>query len=109
MNFTPSPRGGRGDPAALLAMVEPGLSPAEAARGRAEIAALPTTQQQAAAMAPVYAQIEATIRNGKPEEAAAARQQLAALQAAQGGGGAIWTTTLTERWTRTADACKPGF
>ena len=59
-------------------------------------------------MAPVYEQIEATLRNGKPEEAAAARQQLAALQAAQGGGGVIWTTTLTERWTRIAEACKPG-
>ena len=71
-------------------------------------AALPSAQQRAATMAPVYAEIEATIRNGKPEEAAAARQQLAALQAAQGGSGVVWATHLTERWTRTNDSCPPG-
>lgn len=98
-----------GDPSAALAFVQRGLSPAEAARARAEIAALPGLQATADAMAPVYAQIEETIRKGSPQEAAAARQQLAALQAAQGGGGAASTTTqLTERWTRIADACAAG-
>ncbi|MDR7268325.1 hypothetical protein J2X20_000954 [Pelomonas saccharophila] len=107
MTFTPGPGGGN-DPAAALAMVEKGLSPAEAAKARAAIAALPSAQQRAAAMAPVYEKIEATIRNGTPEQAAEARQQLAALQAAQGGGGGVvWTTTLTERWTRIAEACAP--
>jgi hypothetical protein len=68
------------DPAATLAIVEPGLAPAEAAQARAAIAALPSAQQHVAAMVPVYAEIDATVRNGEPEEAAAARQQLAALQ-----------------------------
>ncbi|KQV89185.1 MULTISPECIES: hypothetical protein [unclassified Roseateles] len=108
MRLTLAPGGGGSDPAAALAMVERGLSPAEAAKARAAIAALPSAQGRAAAMAPVYEKIEATIRNGKPEEAAAARQQLAALQAAQGGSGVTWTTTLTERWTLTGDHCKPG-
>lgn len=109
MSFTPAPGAGSGDPAAALAMVEPGLSPAEAAKARTAIAALPSAQQRADAMAPVYAKIEETIRNGKPEEATAARQQLAALQAAPpGDGGVVWTTTLTERWTRTGDRCPPG-
>lgn len=109
MRFTPAPGGGGNDPAAALAMVEKGLPPAEAAKARAAIAALPSAQQRAAAMAPVYEKIEATIRNGSPEQAAEARQQLAALQAAQnGGGGVVWTTTLTERWTRIAESCKPG-
>lgn len=108
MSFTPAPGGGGSDPAAALAMVERGLSPAEAAKARAAIAALPSAQDRAAAMAPVYEKIEATIRNGTPQQAAEARQQLAALQAAQGGGGGVvWTTTLTERWTRIADACTP--
>ncbi|MGM9481150.1 hypothetical protein ACS5PN_08155 [Roseateles sp. NT4] len=102
--FTPAPGGGS-DPAAALAMAEKGLSPAEAAKARAAIAALPSAQQRADAMAPVYAKIEEAIRNGTPQQAAEARQMLAALQATQGGGGMMWTTTLTERWTRIAEAC----
>ncbi len=106
MTFTPAPGGGGSDPAATLALVEKGLSPAEAAKARAAVAALPSAQQRADAMAPVYAKIEATIRNGTPQQAAEARQMLAALQAAQGGGaGVAWTTTLTERWTRISSAC----
>jgi len=108
MTFTPAPGAGGGDPAAALAMVEKRLSPAEAAKARAVIAALPSAQQRADAMAPVYARIEDTIRNGTPQQAAEARQQLAALQAAQGGGGGpVWTTTLTERWTRINEGCTP--
>ena len=108
MSFTPAPGGTGNGPEATLAMVEKGLTPAEAAKARAAVAALPSAQQQAAAMAPVYEKIEATIRNGTPEEAAQARQQLAALKAAQGGGGGVvWTTTLTERWTRLTEGCPP--
>lgn len=108
MRFTPAPGGGGNDPGAALAMIAQGLPPAEAAKARAAIAALPSAQQRADAMAPVYEKINETIRNGTPEQAAEARQQLAALQAAQGGGGGVvWTTTLTERWTRIADACTP--
>jgi hypothetical protein len=58
-------------------------------------------------MAPVYAQLEAAIRTGSPDEAAAARTQLAALRAAESGGMAT-TTELTERWTRVADSCRAG-
>lgn len=102
------PKAGGGDLAATLALAERGMTPAEAAQARAAVAALPSAQQRADAMAPVYAKIEETIRNGKPDEAAAARQQLAALQAAQGGGGGVvWTTTLTERWTRINPTCTP--
>lgn len=108
MTFTPASGGGGSDPAATLALVEKGLSPAEAAKARAAIAALPSAQQRADAMTPVYAKIEETIRNGTPEQAADARRALAALQAAQGGGGGVmWSTILTERWTRLNEACAP--
>ena len=107
MTFTTSSAGaGSNDPATALALAQRGMSPAEAARAKAELAAMPTAQDTASAMAPVYAQIEETIRKGPPQEAAAAREQLAALKAAQGGGGVMSTTTrLTERWTRIAGAC----
>lgn len=68
-------------------------------------AAQPLPQATADAMAPVYAQIEQTIRTGAPAEADAARQQLAALKAAQAGGDAGAVTTLKERWTRIANSC----
>jgi len=103
--------GGSGDPAAALAFAARGMSPADQARARSELAALPGAQATAEAMAPVYAQIEQTIRTGTPQQAAEARQQLAALKAAQGGGAggpAAATTQLTERWTRIADSCKAG-
>lgn len=60
-----------------------------------------------AAMAPVIAQIEATIRSGPPEEAEAAKQQLAALKASLGGGAASNgpTVTVRETWTKVADHC----
>lgn len=60
-----------------------------------------------AAMAPVIAQIEETIRSGPPEEAEAAKQQLAALKASLGGGGASNgpTVTVREVWTKVADHC----
>jgi len=96
------------DPAAALAFAARGLSPADQARARAELAALPGPQATADAMAPIYAQIEQTIRTGTPQQAAEARQQLAALKAAQGGTGPVTTTHLTERWTRIANTCKAG-
>ena len=99
---------GAGDPAAALALAQRGMSPAAAAQAGAAVAALPGAQAHTDAMAPVHAQIEATIRNGSPEEAAAARQQLAALKAAQGGGGPSTVTTFKERWTRIADTCAAG-
>jgi len=106
MTFTSSAGAGGNDPAAALALAQRGMSPAEAARAKAELAALPAANDTASAMAPVYAQIEETIRKGPPQEAAAAREQLAALKAAQGGGGTMSTTTrLTERWTLIAKAC----
>lgn len=108
MTLTAVPGAGAGDPAAALALAQRGMSPAAAAQAGAAVAALPGAQAHADAMAPVHAQIEATIRNGSPEEAAAARQQLAALKAAQGGGGPSTVTTLKERWTRIADTCTAG-
>lgn len=60
-----------------------------------------------AAMAPVIAQIEETIRSGPPQEAEAAKQQLAALKASLGGGGAPDgpTVSVRETWTKVADQC----
>lgn len=110
MDFDAAPPAAAGDPGAALAFVQRGLSPAQAAQARADVAALPGPQATAAAMAPVYAQLEETIRSGPPQEAASARQQLAALKASQGAGGgtaARVRTRLTERWTRVADTC-PG-
>jgi hypothetical protein len=106
MTFKATAGAAGNDPSAAIAMAQRGLSPADAAKVRAE---LPAPNATADAMAPVYAQIEETIRTGKPEEAAAARQQLSALKAAQGGRGpAAATTRLTERWTRVADTCTAG-
>jgi len=61
----------------------------------------------AAAMAPVIAQIEETIRSGPPQEAEAAKQQLAALKASLGGGAAPGGSTVSvrETWTKIADRC----
>jgi len=61
----------------------------------------------AAAMAPVMAQIEETIRSGPPQEAEAAKQQLAALKASLGGGAAPGGSTVSvrETWTKIADRC----
>lgn len=109
MTVTTTAGAGSNDPAAALAFAQRGMTPAEAARAHAEIAALPGPQATADAMAPVYAQIEQTIRTGTPQQAAEARQTLAALKAAQGGTGpAAVTTQLTERWTRIANTCKAG-
>jgi len=61
-----------------------------------------------AAMAPVIAQIEETIRSGPPEEAEAAKQQLAALKAGLSGGagpGGAPTVSVRETWTKVADHC----
>ena len=61
-----------------------------------------------AAMAPVIAQIEETIRSGPPQEAEAAKQQLAALKASLGGGatsGGGPTVSVREIWTKVADHC----
>jgi len=66
-----------------------------------------TDPRTTAAMAPVIAQIEETIRSGPPEEAEAAKQQLAALKASLGGGAASNgpTVTVREVWTKVADHC----
>lgn len=66
-----------------------------------------TDPRTTAAMAPVIAQIEETIRSGPPEEAEAAKQQLAALKASLGGGGAGGgpTVTVRETWTKLSDHC----
>jgi hypothetical protein len=60
-----------------------------------------------AAMAPVIAQIEETIRSGPPEEAEAAKQQLAALKASLGGGVSSSgpAVTVRETWTKVSDHC----
>jgi hypothetical protein len=68
-------------------------------------AAAPVDPRTAAAMAPVIAEIEATIRNGPPAEAEAARQQLAALKASLGGGGNDTKVEVRETWTRVSDRC----
>ena len=58
------------------------------------------------AMAPIIAQIDATIRSGPPEEAEAARQQLAALKASLGGGASNGpNVSVRETWTKVADRC----
>ncbi|MFT7722001.1 MAG: hypothetical protein QM788_04095 [Roseateles sp.] len=104
-----APGGAAGnDPSAAIAMAQRGMSPAQQAQLQAQLASLPKAQATADAMAPVYAQLEQTLRTGTPTQAAEARQQLAALKAAQGGGAAAATTQLTERWTRVADHCKAG-
>lgn len=109
LSFTMAANAANNDPSAALALVQRGMSPAEAAQARTRLAALPGAQATTTAMAPVIAQMEETIRTGSPQEAAAAREQLAALKAAQGGGGAAASTTrLTERWTRMADSCVAG-
>ncbi len=111
MSFTTSAAATGSDPSAAYAFVQRGMSSAQSAEAKAQLATLPGAHATADAMAPVYAQIEETIRTGKPEEAAAARQQLAALKASQGGGASASTTVTTqlkERWTRVADACRAG-
>lgn len=70
--------------------------------------AAPVDPRTSAAMAPVIAQIEATIRSGPPAEAEAARQQLAALKASLGGGVAPTndtTVTVREIWTKVSERC----
>lgn len=70
--------------------------------------AAPTDPRTSAAMAPVIAQIEETIRSGPPAEAEAAKQQLAALKASLGGGiapGNDTTVSVREIWTKVSDRC----
>ncbi|MET3664704.1 hypothetical protein [Caulobacter sp. 1776] len=75
---------------------------------RAAVPAAPIDPRTQAAMAPVIAQIEATIRSGPPAEAEAAKQQLAALKASLGGGGAPaddTTVSVREVWTKVSARC----
>jgi hypothetical protein len=70
-------------------------------------AAAPANSEVNKAMAPVYAELEKTIRTGTPEEAASAREQLKALraQAPVTAGAPPFITRVHERWIRVADIC----
>lgn len=75
---------------------------------RSAAPAAPVDPRTRAAMAPVIAQIEETIRSGPPAEAEAAKQQLAALKASLGGGpvpGGDMTVSVRETWTKVSDRC----
>lgn len=67
----------------------------------------PANSEMDKAMAPVYAELEKTIRTGTPEEAASAREQLKALraQASVTAGAPPFLTRVHERWTRVSETC----
>jgi hypothetical protein len=72
-------------------------------------AVAPANSEVEKAMAPVYAEIEKTIRTGTPEEAASAREQLKALRAQTSvtAGAPPFVTRVHERWTRVSETCAP--
>lgn len=94
-------------PQGAINRVMAGMTPEQRAKAQAELSALPTAGQSAAAMAQLTEAMQAQARSGGPKEAALAEQQLQALRRSSSSSGlpAGVVPRLRERWTRVADTC----
>ena len=94
-------------PRSAIEMATAGMSPEKRAAAANQLTGLPTAADNAAAMAPVIAALEAHARAANAQEAAMAREQLAMLRgsAPPDGVGSV-VIESKERWTRVSSACR---
>ena len=94
-------------PGAAIEFAMQGMTPAQRAGAKAELAATPSAAEVAKARGTLVATLEQQVRSGSAEEAAAARQQLGALGASPSGSADV-VVRSKERWIRIAETCPAG-